>query len=312
MASLLTNVAAMTALQNLNRTDKELNMTQSRISTGLRVNTASDNAAYWSIATTMRSDNLALSTVQDALGLGAATLDVTYTALEAAADVVSEIKSRLVAAREPGIDRTKIQSEISELQEQLRGITDAAVFSGENWLSVDSSQPGYNADKAIVSSFSRTGGQISIGTITITITEIEMFDAADQTGILDTSYTTTNGGVAFSVAGQTNGLDISSLTDSPNDLADLEEMIRAVDGAFSGMTDSASILGSVKSRVGLQQEFIKTLMDTIERGVGQLVDADMNEEATRLQALQVRQQLGVQALSIANQASQNILSLFQQ
>lgn len=312
MASLLTNVAAMTALQNLNRTDKELNMTQSRISTGLRVNTAADNAAYWSIATTMRSDNLALSTVQDALGLGAATLDVTYTALEAATDVVSEIKAKLVAAREPGIDRTKIQSEITELQEQLRGITDAAVFSGENWLSVDSSQPGYNQDKAIVSSFARTGGQISIGTITIDITEIEMFDAADQTGILDATYTTTNGGVAYSVAGDTNGLDISTLTDNPNDLADLEEMIRVVDSALASMTDSASVLGSVKSRVGMQQEFVKTLMDTIERGVGQLVDADMNEEATRLQALQVRQQLGVQALSIANQASQNILSLFQQ
>ena len=110
MSSLNTNVAAMTALQTLNQTNKEMLVTQNRISTGLRVKDASDNAAYWSIATTMRSDNMSVSTVQDALGLGAATADVTVTAMNNAIDAVSKIKAKLVAARAPVLDRAKIQS----------------------------------------------------------------------------------------------------------------------------------------------------------------------------------------------------------
>ena len=107
---------------------------------------------------------------------------------------------------------------------------------------------------------------------------------------------------------EADALDISALTDSVDDLADLEEIIGVVDAAMSSMTDSATALGAAKSRIGIQQDFVKGLMDAISRGVGQLVDADMNEESTKLQALQVKQQLGVQALSIANSSSQTILS----
>ncbi len=303
----MTNTAAMTALSTLQQTNKNMEMTQNRISTGLRVATATDNAAYWSIATTMRTDNNALSTVSDALGLGAATIDVAYTALESTIDVVDEIKSKLVAARQPGIDRTKVQAEVAELQNQLTSIASSAVFSGENWLSVDSSDADYNTTKTIVSSFSRAGdGSISIGTIAVDITATELFDANDQSGILDTESTTTNGAVAYSVS----TLDISAFTDTTADLADLEEMIATVDGAIGSITTAASNLGAVKTRVNLQQDFVGNLMDAIERGVGQLVDANMEEESTKLQALQVQQQLGIQALSIANSTSQNILSLF--
>jgi len=248
--------------------------------------------------------------VQDALGLGAATVDVAYTGVESAIKVVDQIKSKLVAARQPGVDRAKIQSEITELQAQLRGIAESASFSGENWLSVDSSAATYNATKTIVSSFQRTGGTVDIGTITIDVGSTKLFDANDQSGILDTTSTTTNGGVNYSVAGSTDALNISALTDTDNDLADLEEMIATVDTAISSMTDAATALGAAKARVGIQQDFVKGLMDAISRGVGQLVDADMNEESTRLQALQVKQQLGVQALSIANSSSQTILQLF--
>jgi flagellin len=310
MSSINTNVAAMTALQTLTATNKQLTETQSRISTGYRVADASDNAAYWSIATTMRSDNAALSTVQDALGLGAATVDVAYTGINSAIKVVDQIKSKLVAARQPGVDRNKIQSEITELQSQLRGIADSASFSGENWLSVDSAAASYNASKSIVSSFSRAAGAVSIGTIDIDVDGTKLFDAADQSGILDTQSTTTNGGLAYSVAGSTDAVDISALTDSDNDLADLEEIIGVVDATISSMTDSATSMGAAKARIGIQQDFVKGLMDAISRGVGQLVDADMNEESTMLQALQVKQQLGVQSLSIANSSSQTILSLF--
>ena len=310
MSSINTNVAAMTALQSLTATNKSLTETQNRISTGFRVADASDNAAYWSIATTMRSDNAAMSTVQDALGLGAATVDVAYTGINSAIKVVDQIKSKLVAARQPGVDRGKIQSEITELQSQLQGVAESASFSGENWLSVDSGAATYNASKSIVASFSRTGGAVSIGTIDIDVGGTKLFDADDQSGILDVIDTTTNGGVDYSVAGSADALDISALTDSDDDLADLEQMIGYVDSAISSMTDSATALGAAKARIGIQQDFVKGLMDAISRGVGQLVDADMNEESTKLQALQVKQQLGVQALSIANSSSQTILSLF--
>lgn len=306
MTSIMTNQSAMTALQSLTNTNKHLSQTQTRISTGYRVSSAEDNAAYWSIATTMKSDRGALSTVKDALGLGAATIDVAYTGMNSAIDVTKEIKDKLVAARQPGVDRTKVQSEIKELQNQLKSIADSSVFSGENWLSVDSSQATYNPTKTIVASFSRSGGQVSIGTISVDITKTELIDANDQSGILDTQDTTANGNVNYSIL----SLDISGMTDTNNDLQDLEQMISWVDNGIGKMTTAASSLGAVKQRTNMQKDFVSSLMDAITSGIGTLVDADMNEESTRLQALQVQQQLGGQALSIANQNSQQILSLF--
>ena len=145
MSSLMTNASAMTALQTLRSTNANLAETQNRISTGYRVDGAEDNAAYWSIATTMRSDNMALGAVEDSLGLGAATVDVMYTAMDSTVDVMNEIKAKVVAARTPGVDRGKIQSDINELQNQLQNTADSAVFNGENWLSVDSGAAGYAA-----------------------------------------------------------------------------------------------------------------------------------------------------------------------
>jgi flagellin len=303
--------------------------------------------------------------VQDALGLGAAMVDVAYTGLTKSVDVLDEIKTKLVAARQPGVDRTKIQSEVSALQDQLVSIADSAVFSGEGWLKIDSTGSPASIDKSVVSSFSRAGGSISIGTISINLytagtaavagtdsnsdgdytdaavagvdlnadgdytdagetapvaadiaptaaaaaTTVALFDdnatAASKAGLLDAQQTVTSG-ATFTIA----SLDISSLTDSTADTTDLEDMISAVDSAVQSITGAASSLGAVKHRVGLQQDFVSSMMDAIERGVGQLVDADMSAESTRLQALQVQQQLGIQALSIANSNSQNILSLF--
>jgi len=311
MSSINTNIAAMVALQTLNQTNKEMLQTQTRIATGLRVATAADNAAYWSIATTMRSDNQATSTVMDALGLGAATADIAVEALNKSIDVMRDIKSKLVAARQPGVDRSKIQTEINTLQSQLQSFADSAVFSGENWLKVDSTGP---TSKTIVASFSRDStGSIQIGTISVDIsaTGTMLVDSSGSgAGILDQPRAVTNG---------INGpnpytiltIDISALTDSTADLTDLEDYIDGVDSAQGTMTDAATTLGAAKKRINLQQDFITALMDTIDLGISQLVDADMNKESTRLQALQVRQQLGVQALSIANQSAQQILQLFQ-
>jgi flagellin len=306
MTSINTNRAAMTALASLNATNMKLDAAQQRISTGLRVSSAQDNAAYWSIATTMKSDNSSLSTVKDALGLGAATVDVTYTALNSDITIAQKIKDKLVAALQPGVDRTKIQAEVSSLQQQLKSTADSANFSGSNWLSEDSSDPSYNPTKSIVSSFQRDSTGISIQTITFDGTTSKLFDPSNQSGILDKTSTTTNGGVVYSVS----TLDVSTINDSAADTADLTEMIKTVDAAIGSMTNSAAGLGAMKTRIDSQSSFISSLMDAITRGVGTLVDADMSEESTKLQALQVQQQLGTQALSIANQSSQSILSLF--
>lgn len=302
----MTNVSAMTALKSLQQTNSALETTQSRIATGFRVAEASDNAAYWSIATTMRSDNKALGTVQDALGLGAAKVDVAYTGVNSAIEVVDEIKSKLVAAREPGVDRAKVQAEISELQNQLTSIASSAGFNGENWLNVDSSVAGYSATESIVASFDRdAAGAVSVGTISVDKSTTALFDGnAAATGILDTEFTTTGAGaVTVTVA----NLD---LTAANVDETDIDDMISGVETALQSMTTAASDLGSAKKRIDLQSNFVGNLMDAVDRGIGQLVDADMSAESSRLSALQVQQQLGIQAMSIANGNSQAILSLF--
>jgi flagellin len=316
MSSINTNVAAMTALQTLTQTNKSLLEAQSRISTGFRVAEAADNAAYWSIATTMRSDKSALSTVQDAHGLGGSVVDVAYTGINAAIEVVDQIKTKLVAAREPGIDKAKVQSEIAELQKQLKSIADAASFSGENWLSIDSTPATFNATKNVVSGFIRTGSVVSVQTIAIDTSGMDLFDANTATtdaaaGILDgkrvAAGTIAEATGTFSIY----GLSIAALTDSAADITTLNSYISGADAAIKEMTTVAGNLGAVKARIGLQQDFVKGLMDALDRGISALVDADMNEESTRLQALQVKQQLGIQALGIANASSQNILRLFQ-
>ncbi len=310
MSSIHTNVAAMTALKSLQMTNKSLEATQKNISTGYRVSDASDNAAYWSIATTMRSDNKALSTVKDALGLGAAKVDVAYTAMNSAIEVVDEIKAKLVAAREPGVDKTKIQSEIEALQGQLQSVADSASFSGENWLSFDDSA---GTSKAIVASFTRGSAGVSIGTISIDVSDIKLFgnDSAGtpvDNGLLNTSYTTNNGAstpvaVSYTIA----NFDITA---ADVDDTVIEGMLSNVESVLEDMTTAAADLGSTKSRIDMQTDFIGNLMDSIKSGIGKLVDADMTEESTRLQALQTQQQLGIQALSMANSGAQSLLSLF--
>jgi len=299
-SSLLTNSSAMTALQTLRNVSSQLATTQSRISTGQRVATASDNAAYWSIATSMRADNAALSAVSDSLGLSAATVDTEYTALTAVVGDttggLTKLQALLVEAKTAGIDRTKIQADITQIQQQMKGTASAATFNGVNWLSATTATP---ATFNLVSSFSRVGGTPTTGTIALTTSNYSLYTST-STGILDT----VSGGASI------NTLTIATLTDSVADQTTLDGYIAKVTAAINSVASAAANLGAVKNRVSTNTDFVKTLMDSVDRGVGQLVDADMNAESTRLQALQTQQQLGVQALSIANQNSQSILSLF--
>jgi flagellin len=299
-SSLLTNSAAMTALQTLRSVSSQLATTQNRISTGQRVATASDNAAYWSIATSMRADNAALSAVSDSLGLSAATVDTEYTALTAVVGDktggLTKLQALLVEAKTAGIDRTKIQADITQIQQQMKGTADAATFNGVNWLSTTAATP---ATFNLVSSFSRVGGTPTIGSITLTIANYSLYTAT-QGGILD----------KVSGAASIDTISIAALTDSTADMTTLDGYIAQVTAGINSVASAAADLGAVKTRISTNTDFVKSLMDSVDRGIGQLVDADMNQESTRLAALQVQQQLGVQALSIANNSSQSILSLF--
>ncbi|MQX69371.1 flagellin [Sinorhizobium meliloti] len=401
MTSILTNVAAMAALQTLRGIDSNMEETQARVSSGLRVGTASDNAAYWSIATTMRSDNMALSAVQDALGLGVAKVDTAYAGMENAVEVVKEIRAKLVAATEDGVDKAKIQEEIEQLKQQLTSIATAASFSGENWLQADITTP---VTKSVVGSFVRdSSGVVSVKTIDYVLDgNSVLFDTVGDAGILDkiynvsqasvtlpvnvngttteytvaayavdeliaagatfdgdsanvTGYTvpaggidyngnfvkvegtwvraidvaatgqevvyddgTTKWGVDTTVAGapainvvapaSIENIDITNAAQAAN----LDALIRGVDEALEDLISATSALGSISMRIGMQEEFVSKLTDSIDSGIGRLVDADMNEESTRLKALQTQQQLAIQSLSIANTNSENILQLFRQ
>jgi flagellin len=316
---MMTNAAAMAALQTLRDINGKMDTTQQRISSGYRVETASDNAAYWSIATTMRSDNKALSTVQDALGLGAAKTDTAYTGLESAIEVVTEIKSKLVAAREPGVDKNKINEELKELKNQLKSIAESASFSGENWLYNDTGVPPTTVE--MVGSFNRASdGTVAVETLEFDTATSMLIDISNaQDGILTadvmvtiaTGTTTTTASYFLLDSSSTtaaSGTEVI-LTNTMSD-ASLDGMIQAVDTMLGNLTDSAATLGSINMRIEMQDDFVSTLMDVIDKGVGRLVDADMNEESTKLKALQTQQQLGIQALSIANSNAENILQLF--
>ncbi|MBR1131093.1 flagellin [Bradyrhizobium iriomotense] len=313
MSSLLTNSTAMTALQTLRSVSSQLATTQTRISTGQRVSTASDNAAYWSIATSMRSDNAALSAVSDSLGLSAATVDTEYTALNTVIgdkdSGLTKLQALLVEAKTAGIDRSKIQADVTQIQAQMKSTANSATINGINWLSINTSS-GSSATPAtfsLVSSYSRVGSTPTIGSITVTTATFALYTTGGSTatGILDT--VTGNSTTGFA---SIDTIAIGSLTDAATDQAKLDGYIAQVTAAIGTVASAAANLGAVKNRISTNTEFVKNLMDSVDRGVGQLVDADMNQESTRLAALQVQQQLGVQALSIANNSSQSILSLF--
>ncbi|MNK82595.1 Flagellin [compost metagenome] len=180
MTSILTNMAAMAALQTLRTIGANMADTQRQVSSGLRVQTAADNAAYWSISTTMRSDNMALSAVSDALGLGAAKVDVAYAGMESTIDVLSEFRAKLVAAKEDGLDRGKIQTELNQLKDQLLSIATSASFNGVNWLNTDAPENLWELSSlptSITSSFIRlASGSVRVGTTDLDVADISLFN----------------------------------------------------------------------------------------------------------------------------------------
>ncbi|NMG40333.1 flagellin, partial [Chelativorans sp. ZYF759] len=225
----------------------------------------------------------------DSLGLGAGKLDVAYTAVNAAIEVVDQIKQKMVSAVGASEDdKLKIQTELKELQGQLTSIGLAANYAGSNLIANDQSETELN----IVASYDRASdGTVTVNKITLDLSVTQILDeTGEDGGILE---------------------DVMAIElDGTEDDAAIEAHITTIEDALKLMSDAAATLGATKSRVDMQMDFVSKLSDAIDRGVGQLVDADMQEESARLSALQVQQQLGIQSLSIANANAQNILSLF--
>ncbi|MGN8021223.1 flagellin N-terminal helical domain-containing protein [Phyllobacterium sp. 22229] len=315
MASILTNASAMTALQTLTATGKNLATTQNRIATGLKISEASDNAAYWSIATTMRSDNGANSVIQDALGLGSSKIDTAYSAMNKAIDSVNTIKNLVLASKNASAeDRAKnqllINSAIGALKENA-----GASYAGSNLLTTDQAVDAApaTANFSTIASYSRDStGKVTTGSIDVALANTRLIDtggtAATKTGILDKQFAVTNAATT-PVTTQTSILTIDVSAAGVDNTA-IDGMLTGIEAAAKGLASGASQLGAAKTRIDSQKSFISALSDAVDRGIGTLVDADMNKESARLSALQVQQQLGVQALSIANASNQTIQQLF--
>jgi flagellin len=323
MSSIHTNFGATAALATLRDVSGDMAVTQERMSSGMRVDQASKNAAYWSIATTMRSDDKALSAVEDALNLGAATVDVAYEGVEAAVEVTDEIKSKLVSASEPGVDKEKVNKEITQLKEQLQTIASSASFNSVNWLNItDSSE---SSAKLAASFYRDTNNGVYMETIEMelwggssgnvsSLIDSRTTSTGGEAGIFTSTQFATDAGAASNYvlivndSNSATATEIELTADTTED--ELDDMISVVDGMMMMLADSGSQFGAVQSRLEIQTDFVADLRDWMERGISTLVDADMNEEATRLKALTAQQQLTIQALSIANNEPQNILKLF--
>ena len=187
MTSIFTNTGATSALKILRSLESDSNKVQTQLSSGLRVTSAADNAAYWSIATTMRSDNRSISAIVDALSLGSAKVDTASVAMSSVIEVISEFKAKLVASKEAGVDRTKIQSELEQLKGQVVSIATSASFNGENWLNTDivDMDDALQTTQKLVSSFVRSSeGSVAINTAAVNLAEIALFNTSGS-GLLE-------------------------------------------------------------------------------------------------------------------------------
>ncbi|WP_075216161.1 flagellin [Mongoliimonas terrestris] len=312
MPSLLTNAAAQIALQTLASTDRALEASVRRTSSGYAIETAADNASYWSIATTMRAETGALSSIADALGLAAARVDAQAIALDASVKLLTEIKGKLMIARTVGVDRARVQSDITQLQLQLAATATVAA-DGDPWLSVDSGAPGFDSTRRILSGTGRdpVTGAFELQFVTVDLDQLKLFDpqspGGPALGILDRPRTHP---LPIGDTAAVATLDISGFTDAPADLAVLDNYLSIVEATLVDITEAGSILGSTEMRVDMQSTFVDFLKATLDEVTTGLVAADMEAESTRQKALQVRQQLTLESLTIANGAPQTLLALF--
>ncbi|UTW57633.1 flagellin [Kordiimonas sp. SCSIO 12603] len=272
--SVNTNASALSALQNLNGTNARLSTIQTQINTGLNVSSAKDNSAVYAIAQSLRAENAGLSAASASIDRALSTIDVAIAAGEAVSDLLIELKEKAVAAKDAGLDtasRASLNNDFIQLRDQITSIVNNAEFNGTNAVE-------NNGDPIIA---------------------ITNDDGSSQISVAPQNLSLSGSNVALTVAQEINTAALASAA-----VDNIESSIQNVNSVLSN-------LGSNANRLELQKNFVSQLSDTIEIGIGNLVDADLAESSAELQSLQVQQQLGLQALSIANQAPQSVLSLFQ-
>lgn len=271
--SVNTNVGAQVALQNLNATNASLSMTQNRISTGKTVASAKDNGAIWAIAQGQRADIGALSAVKQSLDRGIAAVDVALAAGETVSDLLLQLKEKALAATDGSLKtaaRAALNEDFKAIRDQIATVSANAEFNGVNLLKTGAT--GFQALANVAGTASLTVGAevLSLSSTNVTITKTQSID---------------------------------TLTKATAALAAVTSSIDNVSGALAR-------LGTKSKALSTHLAFVGKLTDSLEAGVGNLVDADLAKESAKLQALQTKQQLGVQALGIANQTPQLVLSLF--
>jgi flagellin len=271
--SVNTNVSAMIALQNLNMTNADLNKTQGRINTGLRIANAKDNGAVWAIAQNQRATSQSLNAVRESLQRGQSTVDVAISAGETVSDLLLQMKEKALAAADASLDansRTALNEDFKALRDQLSKAVSNAEFNGINMV--------------------KSGGT--------TIAALANADATSKITVAAQSLALGGSNVTVAAAGSIGTISTATA------------MIATVNTSITNVSTALSRLGTGSKSLGSHLDFVNKLQDSIDAGVGNLVDADLAKESAKLQALQTKQQLGVQALSIANQSSSILLGLF--
>ena len=277
--SVNTNVGAAIALQNLNNTTSELAVVQGRINTGKKVASAKDNGAVWAIAQSQRSESTALNAVRESLQRGSSTVDVAISAGESISDLLLQMKEKALAAMDATLNadaRTALKTDYEALAAQIGTIVENAEFNGANLL-----QPTTGTGKD-VKALANTKTDATSSTIDVSA--------------VDFSY----GGTTITFA---SGTDFTDAATAKTEAAKVDASIKAVSTALTQF-------GTGAKKLSTHLNFVTKLQDSLDAGVGDLVDADLAKESARLQALQTKQQLGVQALSIANSSSSTLLGLF--
>ena len=273
MLSVNTNVGAMVALQNLNATNSQLQTVQNAINTGLKVSSAKDDGATYAIAQNMRGDVAGYQAVGDSLNRGISAVDVALSAGQSISDLLIQMKSKALAASDSSLDtasRAALNEDFTALRDQITSVVNNAVFNGYNLVNGSTTQ----------------------------ITALASADGSRRLTVSGENMTLSGSIVTIATGG-----NISTQTAAST-------MISTIETSLSNVNASLARLSSGAKKFSIQADFVQKLSDTLTAGIGNLVDANMAQESAMLQSLQVKQQLGVQALSIANQAPSITLSLF--
>jgi len=291
--SILTNYGAMTALQNLEATQNALTNTQNQISSGLKVSSASDNASAWTIATTMKSNIASLNQVSQDLGNAGSILTTAVSGAGQITSLVSQIRAAVSSFTDTSQNQTAIQDSVTQMVNQIGATISSSSFNGVNLL--DSSQPnGLTFLAATNNNYAGGGASPTISTGTTTDLSSTSANAAAS------AFYTLVGNLSAGITGATPAALQTSL----------DTALSTIDTFNQTVETQAAQFGSVQANVTSQQTFVNNLASTMQNGVSNMIDANMTQESAQLSALQTQQQLGTQALSIANQAPQMLLKLF--